>query len=830
MNIKRTTTWMALIAAVLPTMALAQFSTGDEVAAKKAWEQFPNLPKSKKVTLSFRNSNIDMVLDLFMRVSGITIVKDPSLKDAITVSSPNPVTVADAFNILDTALGLRNFELQKSGNLMVIRPKRQQATIDFGAGAAGGAGFPTPTPNEVKVYRIKYANASEVARVVNDVFAPQQGGGFGGFPNFNFGGGGGGGGLTQFGRPQGQGNRGGRTNFGGAGGQANRFTGFGGLNFGQQQSNMRASSDDFSNTVIINGPRSQFADIEKLINEIDKQTDAPQTSRVYKLEFAAAPDLVSVIQNVLTSNAPTGRGGQGNQSVPPQQRFQQAFRTGSFQSAFGTVTADARSNSLVVTGTEDNHKVVAQVISELDQKVRLEDSTVVVPLMNARADQVATTLQQAFGQRSGTNTTRQNNNNTQNRNTTQNRNNAGGPPSLGGNNIGAGNESLSANANPNSVDLALQNPNADSGDLLTQIQFGGGFGGFGGGFGGGGFGRQQNQSQQAQLVRGADGRLVNIRDLTNQVTIIPDTNTNSLIVVGAPDAVELVKKILGQLDAIPEQVMIETIIMEATLDKTSKLGIEWNLVQAKAFGNTGVTGNVGTSYGLQNTTPALDGFRYTIAGGNLSGFMNALKQDDKFEVLSTPRIFTSNNVQAQINISQSIPYVVSQREDANGNLTFNYQFLDVGIILTVTPRITANGYVTLDVVQTANDLQGYTSFNAPIVNQREAQTTVSVKDGETMVLGGIMRSTVNSSVKKVPLLGDIPLLGELFKSTSHQKQKTELLVMLTPRIVRNPEDAAKLREKALKENGKQLPNTITTPDPTPVKKDGEAKKDGGGRK
>ena len=174
--------------------------------------------------------------------------------------------------------------------------------------------------------------------------------------------------------------------------------------------------------------------------------------------------------------------------------------------------------------------------------------------------------------------------------------------------------------------------------------------------------------------------------------------------------------------------------------------------------------------------------------------MNALETDDRFRVLSAPRIFTSNNVEAEINISQSVPFIVSQREDVNGNFIFNYSFQDVGIVLTVTPRISANGMVTLDVIQTANDLQGFTDFNAPIVNQREASTTVSVMDGETIVLGGIMRRQVRTTVKKIPLLGDIPILGELFKSTSRQDVKTELLVFLTPRIVRTQEDAEALRK------------------------------------
>ncbi len=270
--------------------------------------------------------------------------------------------------------------------------------------------------------------------------------------------------------------------------------------------------------------------------------------------------------------------------------------------------------------------------------------------------------------------------------------------------------------------------------------------------------------------------------------------------------------------------MIETMIVEANLDASTKLGVEWQYINGK---NT-----LGQTFGLQNnTTNPPTGFKYTLAGTNLTAFVNAIQTDTRFTILSTPRIFTSNNTQAQINISQSIPYVLSTIQDANGNLSFNYAFTDVGIILTVTPRITSNGYVTLDVTQTANDLQSFTSFNAPIINQREAQTTVSVKDGETIILGGIIRNTVTTTTNKIPLLGDIPILGNLFKSTSHDKAKTELIVLLTPHVVKNPDDAAKLREQGIRElsPGTQksirsgIPTVKGTTTPPPVKKDGGTK-------
>ncbi len=114
----------------------------------------------------------------------------------------------------------------------------------------------------------------------------------------------------------------------------------------------------------------------------------------------------------------------------------------------------------------------------------------------------------------------------------------------------------------------------------------------------------------------------------------------------------------------------------------------------------------------------------------------------------------------------------------------------------------------MDINQQANDLQGFTSFNAPIINQRQADTTVSVKDGETIILGGIIRNTVSATTKKVPLLGDIPILGQLFKSTEKQNVKTELLVFLTPRVVRDPEEARKLREEQLKNLSKQTKESV----------------------
>lgn len=754
-------------------LAAAQFDTGASIAPP-AWKGF-KLSTKTRMKLDFRNANVDMVLSLYQKTSGITIVKDPALTGGITVTSAKPVNLDDAFQILSTVLSLKNFDLKKEGNLLVIRQKPQQnaRAANFTAMMGDSGGFGGRQDQSVlRVYPIKYANATEVARVLNDVFGTSP-------TNTNnnpFGGG-------RFG------GRGGAVVFSPASGN------IGQTQNGRQPPTVRASSDDFSNSVIVNAPDAQQVEVKDLIDKIDKVTDEPQQSRVFKLEYAVANDIAPVIQNVLVSNAPRGKGGMTNQNTDFQSRFQQAIRFGSTQAAFGQVAVDARTNSLVVTATADNLDLIQKVIKELDTSITIQPSTFVFPLQNARADQVAALMNQAFGSRSGTNPQQSNtaragsNSNNTNRTTSSSR-----PTQLSGRAVSS-NSATAQTIDPGTLALNLADPNAQAGDLLTSVGVQGGF------FGQFNRGGQNSNTQGTTTGRDEQGRLVNVRDLVGQVTVIADPNTNSVIVVGTPDTAQLVRTILDQLDKIPQQVMIETIICEATLDASDKLGVEWSLIQNNALGKKGATGTSTQTFGLQNdATNPPTGFKYTITSANLTGFLNALKTDSKFQVLSTPRIFTSNNVQANINISQSIPYVLSSTTDATtGSISYNYAFQDVGIILTVTPRITANGYVTMDVTQTANDLQGYTSFNAPIVNQREADTTVSVRDGETIILGGIIRSTVSATTNKIPILGDIPLLGQLFQSSSKSKEKTELLVFLTPRVVRNEDDARALREKMTKE-------------------------------
>jgi general secretion pathway protein D len=763
-----------------------------------SWTDFKFNPKTT-VKLSFHNAGIDPVIEFYEKASGITIVKDPGLKDTITLTSAKPVPIKDAMQIFVTELGLKGYDVSKEGTLLVIKSRQQQRGAPGGPGAFTGfdpsmfSGQQSDN-TELKVYPIEWANASQVARVLNDVFSgtgPSStqnrpggfGGGFGGRPGF--GGGGFGGGrqtnpMQQF---------------------------FQAMAGGSNQQAVKASADDYSNAVIVNASPKDQIQVASLIKSLDKQTDEPQQTQVFHLLYASATDLAPTVSTILVQNVPRGKGGLTATNIPPQQQFQQALRFGGSQTSFGQVTADTRTNSLVVVATPENLQLVDKVIHQLDVAATVLDTTFVFPLSNAKATDVATLFQQAFGMRQGltgstirptTSSTSSTNNNNNNFN-----NNGGNRPSgLGGTNLGTGQATAmtQGRAPEQYMPLALEDPTATSGPLQTNIDVTQGF--FGGGGGGQRPGGTTGSSAQTQAYRTPSGEIVNVRDLTNQITVIPDPNTNSLIVVAPPDDATVVRNVLDQLDKIPDQVMIETVVAEASLDATDQLGVEWNYApgQAKASQN----------FGLQSTSPPLQGFTYTLTGSNYGAYLNALQTDTKFKVLSTPRIFTANNQQATINISQSLPYVLSSVTDATtGAISYNYAFENVGIILTVTPTTTANGYVTLVLTQTADELQSYTSFNAPIVNQREAQTTVQVKDGETVILGGIMQDQITSTVNKIPILGDIPLVGNLFKSTSKADTKTELLVFLTPRVVRNVDDARKVTNDSRKELSPELQKNLS---------------------
>ncbi|MBM3212715.1 hypothetical protein FJZ33_10880, partial [Candidatus Poribacteria bacterium] len=295
------------------------------------------------------------------------------------------------------------------------------------------------------------------------------------------------------------------------------------------------------------------------------------------------------------------------------------------------------------------------------------------------------------------------------------------------------------------------------------------------------------------------------RGLSGNVKIVAEQTTNSLVITTYQRNFKTLEKIIKQLDIMLPQVLIEAKIVEVTLNDESKFGIEWMWEQDTKVKGKNYTQSGNTAFKLAEE---VYGLKYSILGQNLESLLMALEKNTNVNILATPRILTLDNREAVINIGQEVPYLQSTQQTSSGNVITTYDFRDVGVILTVTPRINKSETVTMEVQQEINSLIEFTLFNAPVVAKREASSSVTVKDGQTMIIGGIIQDNKTTTTHKIPILGSIPFIGKLFQRQENKTEKTELMVFITPHIVRNPEEA----EKVSQQQQSQLshPNTISS--------------------
>lgn len=310
---------------------------------------------------------------------------------------------------------------------------------------------------------------------------------------------------------------------------------------------------------------------------------------------------------------------------------------------------------------------------------------------------------------------------------------------------------------------------------------GGGFGGGGFGGGGGGFGGSSSYSSQ-------DGSKA-----ITPALIDFDPETGSIIIVGDEDATARVKSILENIDRPIPQVLIKVLFLEVTHTDGIDLGVEGNYT--KNNNKSGSENNqLGSMFGVaKDIAASSDGGFYKIIDEDFSVTLRALASSSKLEVLSRPSVMARNNTVAQIMVGQSVPFVTNSTISTLGNVNNTVQYSDIGIILEVTPHIDPNNVVELDVHPEISNLLESTvqisdNYKAPLISKRSADTRILVGDRKTVVLGGMMENSKNDTVSKVPILGDIPYLGALFRHTKKTNSKTELLIFLTPIIVGTPGD------------------------------------------
>jgi general secretion pathway protein D len=260
-----------------------------------------------------------------------------------------------------------------------------------------------------------------------------------------------------------------------------------------------------------------------------------------------------------------------------------------------------------------------------------------------------------------------------------------------------------------------------------------------------------------------------------------------------------------QLDRPAPQVLIKCVFLEATYNKGMDLGIDGtykHTISSKNFSSLNGVGTASTAFDL-----ATSGGMYTLIGKDLEVTIAALATAGKTEILSRPSVLARNNQQATITIGQQVPLISGVTYDNFGNQRNAITYQNVGIILRVTPFITSDGFVEMIVApeissvsdSTVNFTTGIGTNNvggssAPIINIRSADTVVVTPDGQTIVIGGLMQTQKVKNEQKVPFLGDIPLIGMLFKHNVTGDAKTELLIFLTPTIVKDQRDLALMTE------------------------------------
>jgi general secretion pathway protein D len=288
----------------------------------------------------------------------------------------------------------------------------------------------------------------------------------------------------------------------------------------------------------------------------------------------------------------------------------------------------------------------------------------------------------------------------------------------------------------------------------------------------------------AQLAQGAAGRAAT---LAGDVVIVPDPGTNSLLIRASRSDFDLLQAAIQELDIRPLQVLIEILIVEVRRDRSSAWGTEWTLAET-AVGNGGASAS-GSIAGLGLGDLVLRVMH--MGSGQLSATLSASAATGNATILSRPVLLTANNEQATISVGSQRPFVQVSRSLPTQAPTRDQvvQYKDVGTSLTITPTISGNGYVTLEVSQEVNAATAETQFDAPVISTRSVRTQLLVRDSQTVILGGLTDRQAERTSGGVPLLSEIPLIGGLFGRQGRRTSDTELLLFLTPRIIRNDEDA-----------------------------------------
>ncbi len=527
-----------------------------------------------------------------------------------------------------------------------------------------------------------------------------------------------------------------------------------------------------SNAVIVTDTVSNLQRLEYVVSEVDKPSRLNVETRFYSLDFAQASEVAQQIQSLIDaartnfgeSNTTGGnnngqaqaRGLRGDANQPARPTVVPAAASNNAipnQILFGSntaITSDDRTNQIIIMSEPSNMVFFDDIIEKLDIKSDPATRIEVIVLNHAEATEVAGLLS-SF---------------------------------VSGSTATEGGDRSQANANAN-------NQQQDARGLQTGNQAN----------------RQggQNQPRQQQIANTVRNTLEE-RDsqFSEFMTIEADERSNALIISGTRTDLELMMELIAKIDVLLPQVRIEVIIAEVNLDDGADRGMDsigGTYIQNEAAGEPNITIGTGDIPGLDLFGIGANNisFNYDKSAGIISNLsfdaiLSAARTNSNVQILSKPFLMTTHNQEATFTVGQQRPIVTGTQTDntLSTSVRQTVQYQDIAIELTVKPLIAPNDVIQLEIDQSVNDIDGFVDVNGnqqPIIGRRQMVSFVSVKNNGLVVLGGMQRSKESKTKNRMAVLGEIPLIGNLFRSRNVVFEKRELLLFIRPKVIRDGEEA-----------------------------------------
>ena len=516
-----------------------------------------------------------------------------------------------------------------------------------------------------------------------------------------------------------------------------------------------ANADDRTNTVLVTAPADTLQVIDGMVRLLDANPAAASQIRVFQLQYADAGTAAKLILSMFQPNP--GSGSSGNVKPTPG-------ILGLSHNVYVNAASDDRTNTLMVSGPTEALKVIEGIVHQLDSNPASEETFFIYRLKNAQSANLSVVLNQLFG------------------NYPQQGGNAAAPP-------GSQQRQTQTGGATSPFGRAGQGGQAGAASIGRPI------GAPGGTFGG----RLNNGGPQSGYPGGvpplSSGLARAVTELTGQVFVVADPDTNSLLVTTATKYLKQVREIIQELDHPVPQVLIKVLVAEVTHDNSADFGVDFSILNTRA-------NHLGQSFGQSFGSPG-SGLTVSFVENQLNATLHALAQQNKLDVLSRPYILASDNQLAEIMVGQDVPLITNSYITDLGQTINTISYDQVGIILDVTPHINPEGLVIMDVTPQISELTSQTvpissNASAPVIAMRSATSRVGIKDGQTIVIGGLMQDQKTTTINKIPILGDLPLLKYVFSRTQVAKTKTELLIFLTPHVAQEPDTLSPMSKEELK--------------------------------